>query len=62
MSLEERKIRTINRGIKLAKKNQETIYVIYEDSSFCLANDYELDTFFQGATPIMAIEADGYCS
>ena len=59
------KAEAIRRGRELARKNLEWRYLVreggdrYHAAEYDTTNDYGLETFWQGATPLLAIGPNG---
>ena len=51
----------IQKAKKIAKKRQETMFVVYEDEfeGYQVATDIDCDTFFCGCDPVAAVLTDG---
>jgi hypothetical protein len=49
----------INKAKRAAKKTDQTYYVVWDCGEYGVGNDYELDTFYLGATVLHAVDPDG---
>jgi hypothetical protein len=39
-------------AVQLSDKNSEDYYVVFEDSEYHVASDYDLETYYSGSVPI----------
>jgi len=53
----------VQKALRKARRINDTVYIVYEDGAYHVADAYDLDTYFCGLEPKAAIEPTGevYC-